>query len=320
MISFIVIGRNEGWKLTKCFKSVFKTIKYNNLKDFEVIYVDSKSTDDSIARAKKFPEVKVFQITGQCNAAIGRNIGAKEAKGDILIFLDGDLEMYPEFFRNAFNNKEHLIHPCLSGQSINYSYNSKNILVKKSNDHKFKKDYYAPLTCGYFIIERESWEKVNGMRNFFVFGEDPDLGLRLAKKNILMLRLKDLFVNHHTVSRKDGIRMWKLFIKGSNLYTTTLMIRHNFFNRYLWRYIIRQDYSMIALIVFLILSFLFHTPMILLLYLIIVLFRTKLKKGILHVINRFIFFIMRDIVNIFGFFLFFPSKNKYNNYSYIRVE
>ena len=31
MFSFIIIGRNVGWKLTKCFKSVFKTIEYNNL-------------------------------------------------------------------------------------------------------------------------------------------------------------------------------------------------------------------------------------------------------------------------------------------------
>jgi glycosyltransferase involved in cell wall biosynthesis len=79
MISFIIIGRNEGWKLTKCLQSVFETIAYNKLKNAEVIYVDSKSTDDSIERAKAFDKVKVLLITGECNAAIASNIGAKEA-------------------------------------------------------------------------------------------------------------------------------------------------------------------------------------------------------------------------------------------------
>ena len=52
MISFIVIGRNEGWKLTKCFESIYDTINYNKLINYEIIYVDSASTDDSIDRQK----------------------------------------------------------------------------------------------------------------------------------------------------------------------------------------------------------------------------------------------------------------------------
>lgn len=93
MISFIIIGRNEGWRLEKCFTSVFKTIKKDNIESFEVIYVDSKSTDNSVNVAKSYEEIKVFQIVGVCNAAIARNVGAKEAKGDILFFIDGDMEI-----------------------------------------------------------------------------------------------------------------------------------------------------------------------------------------------------------------------------------
>src|ERR1035438_5026457 len=83
MISFIVIGRNEGLKLTKCFESIFKTIHANHLNNYEVIYVDSNSTDSSIDTAKNYNINKIFKITGKCNAAIGRNVGATESKGDI---------------------------------------------------------------------------------------------------------------------------------------------------------------------------------------------------------------------------------------------
>ena len=103
MISFIVIGRNEGWKLTKCFESIYDTINYNKLINYEIIYVDSASTDDSIDRAKNFNEVKIYIITGKFNAAIARNIGAKEAKGDVFFFIDGDMEILPDFLPLVYN-------------------------------------------------------------------------------------------------------------------------------------------------------------------------------------------------------------------------
>ncbi len=59
-ISFIIIGRNEGWKLTKCLESVMRAIKFNRLSNYEVFYVDSKSTDDSIHRAKRFKTQRCF--------------------------------------------------------------------------------------------------------------------------------------------------------------------------------------------------------------------------------------------------------------------
>jgi len=121
MISYIIIGRNEGWKLTKCLKSVFDTIEYNKLRDAEVIYVDSKSTDDSIERAKTFAKVKIFRITGVCNAAIARNIGAKEAKGNILFFIDGDMEIDKNFIKQAIVNNQ-LKHDCVTGHLDDYLY------------------------------------------------------------------------------------------------------------------------------------------------------------------------------------------------------
>jgi len=122
LISFIIIGRNEGWKLTHCLESIFKSAISNLLSYYEVIYVDSQSTDDSIVRANKFANIRIFLITGKYNAAIGRNIGAKEAKGDFLFFLDGDMELHPEFIKEALRlHKKDL--RFISGQIEEQFYN-----------------------------------------------------------------------------------------------------------------------------------------------------------------------------------------------------
>ena len=67
MISFIVIGKNEGWKLSKCIQSIYDTIEYNKLNNSEIIYVDSSSTDKSIEKARKFKKIEIFQLTGYVN-------------------------------------------------------------------------------------------------------------------------------------------------------------------------------------------------------------------------------------------------------------
>jgi len=105
MISFIIIGRNESWKLTKCIESVFDTAKYSSLEDYEVLYVDSQSTDNSIELVNEFNGINVFLIKGECNAAIARNIGAVEAKGDILFFIDGDMEIIPSFLNEVLDSE-----------------------------------------------------------------------------------------------------------------------------------------------------------------------------------------------------------------------
>jgi hypothetical protein len=55
MISFILIGRNKGWKLIKYFESIFQTIKRHSLAKYEVIYANSKPSDNSLKRTQKFP-------------------------------------------------------------------------------------------------------------------------------------------------------------------------------------------------------------------------------------------------------------------------
>ena len=81
MISFIIIGRNEGWKLTLCIKSLLETISFNDVKNFVITYADSNSSDNSLNRALKFENVKVLKLEKDSNPAIARNLGAKVSKG-----------------------------------------------------------------------------------------------------------------------------------------------------------------------------------------------------------------------------------------------
>ncbi len=302
MISFIVIGMNEAKTVGLTIKSILRYTSYNNIDNYEIIYVDSRSTDNSIEIVKEFKEVKVFKIMGDMNAAIARNIGAIEAKGEIFIFLDGDMEIEKEFHSVAFNNNR-LIYPFISGQLKNIFYNENWLKVDESlHFPKLKEDRYYPETGGFFIIERDLWFLVDGMRTKYRRSQDIDFGLRLAKIGVLLFRKKELFVTHHTVSYLDKRRAWKMLFDGSLLFQTSVMIRDHLFNPYIYRRLFRTSYTLIIL--FISLFGAIFTPYALLIHPAVIGTKVIMVKKT----KLFAYYYLRDIFSLLGLFLFFPRE------------
>ncbi|MFE6963796.1 glycosyltransferase [Agromyces sp. NPDC057679] len=81
--------------------------------DFEVIFVDDGSPDDTLDRLKSIqatrPNVRVERIENSGWASRPRNIGADLAVGEYLLFMDHDDELYPDALRaaSAFAREHH---------------------------------------------------------------------------------------------------------------------------------------------------------------------------------------------------------------------
>ena len=90
MISVVVIGKNEGERLAACLKSIQTAL---NVLAHEVVYVDSCSTDQSLQTAKTLGARCFLLAERQTTAGLGRFVGAKEARGEYLLFLNNDTEM-----------------------------------------------------------------------------------------------------------------------------------------------------------------------------------------------------------------------------------
>jgi len=83
--SVIVPAYNAENTIGKCLESLQKQ-SFNN---FEVIVVDDASSDSTVEVAKSFPGIKIVKQK-HGGPAVGRNNGAKAAKGEILVFTDSD--------------------------------------------------------------------------------------------------------------------------------------------------------------------------------------------------------------------------------------
>lgn len=306
-LSIIIIGRNEGWKLTNCFRSVFETIAYNDVTNYEIIYVDSKSSDDSIERVMKYPEVRILQLTGDCNAAIARNVGAKESRGEILFFIDGDMELIPDAFCKFYDNEKGISHEFMSGNLYyNYYDNQWNLLKKCSNPHyNISVDTYQKKVGGLFFIARNLWQKIGGMRTKLDLGEDPDLALRLSKMGVLLFRKKDPLVIHHTIHYLNNKRKWYTIFKVSK--SKSIYYRNNIINYIAIKQLLLQEYSMIFLIISIIIS-IFCSYYLILFYILIIIARSNRKKT--NKLSNFFYYLIRDITIFIFLFSYWPSPKK----------
>lgn len=312
MISFIIIGRNEGWKLTKCMDSVVVIVENNQHLAFEVIYVDSRSSDNSIEVVKKYPLARTLLIKGECSVAIARNIGAKEAHGDILFFLDGDIELSPNFLQSVLNNDNQLKYEYLTGRLINYFYNSSWDLLSKQHPPKVQNDSRALSLGGIYLIKKELWNRANGNRTKYKNAfEDTDLSLRLISTGVKPMLLKETMGIHHTISYRSQERLWKMLFSGQQSFRGVLY-RDHFFQRSCLKMALRNDYTVFILITCVVLSFLLN-PFIALAYpaaLIARILLQKEKKSLKDVFTRMAYFLLRDCLTMISFVGYFPKNKK----------
>ena len=82
--SIVIPVYNVENYIGKCLES----IKNQTFKDYEIIVVDDGSNDNSMKIVKKY-DTKIIN-SSHVGVSEARNIGAKQAKGEYLIFLDSD--------------------------------------------------------------------------------------------------------------------------------------------------------------------------------------------------------------------------------------
>lgn len=93
-VSIIIVNWNGRKWLEKCLDS----LRAQTYRNFEIIFVDNASTDDSVEFVEKnYPEVIVVQSDENLGFAGGNNLGIRQAKGDLLLLLNNDTWVENDF-------------------------------------------------------------------------------------------------------------------------------------------------------------------------------------------------------------------------------
>ena len=184
LVSVVIPCYNQAHFLGEAIESVLA----QNYRCFEIIVVDDGSTDDTSEVAAYYPGVRCICQDNKGLAA-ARNTGARESKGDYLVFLDADDRLLPNALKVG---SEHLnAHPeCgfVSGHYREIAVDGSPLPTEKQpcpdTEH-----YLEMLRANYIgmpavvMYRRSVFELAGGFDNSARFKgcEDYELHMRLAR-------------------------------------------------------------------------------------------------------------------------------------------
>ena len=200
MISAIVIGRNEGERLRACLQSiadVLATLAH------EVIYVDSRSTDDSLSIAREHGARCFLLEDSETTAGLGRYVGAKEARGEYLLFLDGDMRLCPGFVQKAMLAMASRGYDGVTGQREDVYMLGGEVVSRTPNYFGCTAERITPEFSGALFIRADALERCGSWSPDTIACEEAELHARLLNA---ACRIGELPVPMivHTDAVRDG--------------------------------------------------------------------------------------------------------------------
>ena len=149
LISIIISAYNEQDNVGELYKQLQSTLKPLTEVDFEFIYVDDGSTDNTYANCiklqKKDERVKIVQLKRNFGHEIAMTAGMDYAKGDAVIFMDADLQHPPLYIPQMIQLWQH-------GKEI--------VLTKRVDNKDTSKLYKFCAKTFYYILNKLSDTKI----------------------------------------------------------------------------------------------------------------------------------------------------------------
>lgn len=187
-ISVIIPVRNRPSEVDECLRSL-EQLDYPTGK-LEVMVVDDASEDDTPQTVQKYP-VRLIRLEDRCQASYCRNLGAEEATGEILAFIDSDCVADPGWLKQLISAFDDPHLAALGGRvdayfdqtGLDRYEKAESSLMVSSYAKRTQPDdpfFYVPA-CN-FLVRRDLFLKIGGFNVDLSVGEDVDLCWRLQKQ------------------------------------------------------------------------------------------------------------------------------------------
>ena len=211
-LGVVVIGRNEGQRLMRCLDSVEGLCS-------RVVYVDSGSSDGSVARSRdRGVAVVELELSIPFTAARARNAGfaqlmSENPQTQYVFFVDGDCEVARDWLDIASRFLDQ--HPeaaiaCGRRRERHPEKSVYNLLCDIEWDVPPGEARYCG---GDFLVRAEAFRQIGGFRDDLICGEEPEMCVRLREAGWRIWRLAAEMTLHDAAMYRFS-QWWKRTRRG----------------------------------------------------------------------------------------------------------
>jgi len=215
-IAVVAIGRNEGDRLRRCIESAIGQVP-------GVVYVDSGSTDGSLAMAAGLgARVVELDLSRPFTAARARNAGfARLLEGDAAVayvqFVDGDCEFEADWLKTAvdFLDQNPKVAAVFGRRRERFPDRS---IYNRLCDLEWAVPPGLVLYCGGDVMIRAAaLTAVGGYRSDLIAGEEPELCVRLRRGGWQVVCLDQPMTIHDAAMERFG-QWWRRSLRSGHAF------------------------------------------------------------------------------------------------------
>jgi glycosyltransferase involved in cell wall biosynthesis len=154
-------------------------LRAQTIDDFEVIVADADSTDQTRELARNAGAI----VVDGGMPAVGRNVGARVARGDILVFLDADVRVPRRFLENALQEMDDRGLAAATAEARPLSDLALDRLIHRAANLFIRLNQETePHAPGYCILaRRDVVEEIGGFNEEIKVAEDHDFVTRASR-------------------------------------------------------------------------------------------------------------------------------------------
>lgn len=221
VVGVVVIGRNEGTRLLSALKSVL-------VANVPVVYVDSRSTDNSVANASNLG-VRVVELSPDrpINASRARNEGVAALTSAVssvryVHLLDGDSTLAPAWLTEATSYLNARPNVAFVAGRLREKDRETNSL-RRLCDIEWYREPSCNAECGGLgVVRVEAFNAVGGLDETLIAGADPEFYARLKSAGWEVHTL-DTAMGVHDSGMVSWRQWWTRSIKGGYAYAHARM-------------------------------------------------------------------------------------------------
>jgi glycosyltransferase involved in cell wall biosynthesis len=235
LVSIIVCTKNEINNLDNCIRGILNFELPENV-DYELIFVDGKSTDGTYEKIKKIANLndkvslikneKIFQV-------FGINKGVDSAKGDYILWLSGHTMFPKNYLKILLKSAEESNADYTGGivETIPWDSSYSASVVQAISTHKFGvgdsnfriggKFNNTADTASFGLFKRELFHKIGIFDERLIRCQDYEFNARIRKNGGIV------WLNSNAVAKYKNVKNYFAFIKKQ-------IYKEAPFNTYMW--------------------------------------------------------------------------------------